>query len=101
MFFKMSAVRIRVPLLQFYDFQPNKAKFGEQDKRFFEFFISGPDKLHYYPDYAHELNPNTGDDLGVIELPLEDENIMKIVNANTYGCVYDLGGFEMDGHIGM
>ena len=82
----MTAFQIRVPLLETYDFKENKARFGEKDERYFQFFVD-PKFTHYYPDYEKEMNPNTGDDLGIIEIQtqLKDDYMFQLFDTN---CVF-------------
>ena len=78
----MAAIRIRIPLIEFYDVKPNNAKFNKNDDRFFSFFLD-PKFTHCYPDYEKEMNSHTGDDLGLIEIQqIDDKKILKLLSEN-------------------
>ena len=72
---KMECLRIRVPEPEvWYEAEENLARKGENDPRFYDFFISDPKQWHIFPNYLDGGNPNTGDDLGFIQIP--DETIL-------------------------
>ena len=70
---KMDGLRVRVPIPDIWDTAiENKARNREKDPRFYDFLITDRNTFHFFPDYEHEGNPNTGDDLGFIQLPQEN-----------------------------
>ena len=67
---KVDKIRVRVPLPKKWEIEENKAKLGQKDNRFYNFYVV-PKYLHIFPDYLDVGNPNTGDDLGLIQFPNE------------------------------
>ena len=55
---------------------PNECQNNEQTDKLFYNSIIKSDKIHISPDYKQEGNPNTGDDLALIEL---DESIIETI----------------------
>ena len=79
---KVEKVRIRIPKLDSYETMSNEAKLGKIDKRFL-YTIARKHEFHVSPDYFTEASPNTGDDLGLIEL-----NNEKIVQEASNNCKF-------------
>ena len=92
----MECVRVRVPKLGFWEDKPNRARYGENDERFYNFIVK-PDQLHFFPDYKDVGNPNTGDDLGLILLTKE---VIDILNLNCRFCELPYANFSMERHVG-
>ena len=95
---KVDLVRIRVPKLDLWDKRPNRARHNQKDERFYNFIVKS-DQLHIYPNYKDAGNPNTGDDLGLIQLT--DKEVIKKLNLNCkfWDLPYDRS-FKMDRHLG-
>ena len=93
---KVECVRVRVPKPGLWEDKPNRARYGENDERFYNFIVK-PDQLHFFPDYKDVGNPNTGDDLGLIQLTKEVINILN-VNCIFWSLPWD--NFSMDDHVG-
>ena len=55
-----------------------------------------PEDIFVYPDYIHEGNPHTGDDLGLIKLNHDSEYFKKILkNCSILTAVkFDINHFE-------
>ena len=79
---KVDKIRIRVPIPDKYEKEPNNARKGLKDNRFFNFVIQ-PGQMHIYPDYFDIGNPNTGDDLGLIVLK-NQEIIQQVEQLGTF-----------------
>ena len=75
-------MRIRVPIPRQWDDleKENLARKGEEDPRFYNFIVDDQNTFHIFPDYEDEGNPNTGDDLGFIEIPKENSILSDLTN---------------------
>ena len=93
---KVECVRVRVPKLRLWEDKPNRARHGENDERFYNFIVQ-PDQLHFFPDYKDVGNPNTGDDLGLIQLTKE---VINILDVNCIFWPFPLDKFSMEYHLG-
>jgi len=95
---KVEVVRVRVPKLDLWETKPNRARYNENDERLYNFIVN-LDQLHIYPDYKDVGNPNTGDDLGLIQLT--DEQVIQTLNVNCKFWELEESDFRMDNrHIG-
>ena len=72
----MNKIRIRVPKLNEWHLHKNRAKYNQLDQRFNNFILRS-NQFHVYPDYFEEGNPNTGDDLALIEF--NQKNIITTI----------------------
>jgi hypothetical protein len=95
---KVEVVRVRVPKLDLWETKPNRARYNENDERLYNFIVN-LDQLHIYPDYKDVGNPNTGDDLGLIQLI--DKEVIKTLNVNCKFWELRLENFSMETHIGI
>ena len=92
---KVECVRVRVPKPGLWEDKPNRARYGENDERFYNFIVK-PDQLHFFPDYKDVGNPNTGDDLGLILLTKEVIDILNLNCKFWHLCAH----FSMESHVG-